>query len=140
MESVFNLFAENPEDRAAFELNLPAEPLLIYADKDHIIRVLNNLIKNALQAIPDERQGKIQVSLSANGERALLQVADNGIGIPLEMQEKVFQPNFTTKSSGTGLGLAMSKSIVEAAGGSIWLESRVSEGTSFFVELPKITD
>ncbi|MDX1940296.1 MAG: ATP-binding protein [Saprospiraceae bacterium] len=138
VQSVFNLFAENPEGNTKFELNLPDEPLKVFADKDHVIRVLNNLIKNALQAIPDGRRGRIRVTLSSIEESAILQVEDNGIGIPTEMQEKVFQPNFTTKSSGTGLGLAMSKNIVEATGGKIWLESKVGEGTRFFVALPKM--
>ena len=65
-----------------------------------------------------------------------LSVADNGGGIPEHMQDKIFMPNFTTKSSGTGLGLAMSKSIAEQAHGDIWFESVLGEGTTFFVKLP----
>jgi signal transduction histidine kinase len=63
-------------------------------------------------------------------------IKDNGEGIALEMQSKIFVPNFTTKSSGTGLGLAMCKSIVEQAKGKIWFETKVGEGTIFHVELP----
>ena len=68
--------------------------------------------------------------------RSVVKVTDNGEGIPLEMQSKIFIPNFTTKSSGTGLGLAMSKTIVEQAKGKIWFETVEGEGTTFFVELP----
>ena len=66
-------------------------------------------------------------------------VRDNGQGIPEAMQSKIFTPNFTTKSSGTGLGLAMSKGIVEQAKGRIWFETREDVGTTFFVELPLAT-
>jgi signal transduction histidine kinase len=63
-------------------------------------------------------------------------IADNGDGIPQEMQVKIFTPNFTTKTSGTGLGLAMCKGIVEQAGGRIWFATKEGEGTTFFVQLP----
>lgn len=136
VESVFDLFAANPAHNVELKLELPTEKLSVFADKDHIIRVLNNLLTNASQAIPDDRQGRIRVALVANGKHAIVQVQDNGSGIPAEMQERVFQPNFTTKSSGTGLGLAMSKNIVEAAGGRIYFASEAGKGTTFFVELP----
>lgn len=134
--SVFNLFAENPEANVLLNLQLPKQSIMVFTDRDQIIRVLNNLIKNALQSIPNDRIGKIEVVLYANDSHAHVQVHDNGIGIPLHMQDKVFQPNFTTKSSGTGLGLAMCKDIIEAASGRIWFESEVNKGTTFFVELP----
>ncbi len=63
-------------------------------------------------------------------------IKDNGEGIPPEMQSKIFVPNFTTKSSGTGLGLAMCKSIIEQAKGKIWFETKLGIGTVFYVELP----
>lgn len=136
VESVFDLFAANPAHDVELKLELPNEKLHVFADKDHVVRALNNLLTNASQAIPDDRQGYIWVALVANGNHAEVKVQDNGSGIPADMQEKVFQPNFTTKSSGTGLGLAMSKNIVEAAGGRIYFESKEGKGTTFFVELP----
>ena len=66
-------------------------------------------------------------------------IKDNGEGIPEEMQSKIFTPNFTTKSSGTGLGLAMCQGIVEQAKGKIWFETKKGEGTTFFVELPLVS-
>jgi signal transduction histidine kinase len=63
-------------------------------------------------------------------------VKDNGEGIPEETRAKIFVPNFTTKTSGTGLGLAMCKSIVEQAGGNIWFNTETNQGTTFFVQLP----
>ncbi len=69
-------------------------------------------------------------------DKVLIKVKDNGMGITEELQAKIFTPNFTTKTSGTGLGLAMSKGIVEQAKGKIWFETKAGEGTTFFVELP----
>ncbi len=122
----------------ALELDMPAEPVWIHADRNQLTRVLNNLLKNAFQAIPEGRTGliHIQLSLSEGGEKALLRVKDNGQGIPSEIQSKVFSPNFTTRSSGMGLGLAICKNIVEGSGGSIGFETQVGEGTVFWVALP----
>jgi signal transduction histidine kinase len=78
----------------------------------------------------------ISVSEEVRDDTIIVKVSDNGEGIPAEMQSKIFIPNFTTKSSGTGLGLAMSKTIVEQAKGSIWFETVEGEGTTFYVELP----
>lgn len=136
VQSVYHLFAENPEANAKLHLHLPQDPIRVYADRDQMIRVLNNLIKNALQSIPHDIIGKIDILLYAIDTQARIEVHDNGSGIPPEMRDKVFQPTFTTKSSGTGLGLAMCKNIIEAVNGNIWFESKVNEGTIFFVELP----
>ena len=69
-------------------------------------------------------------------DHIIVSVKDNGEGIPFVMRDKIFTPNFTTKSSGTGLGLAMSKSIAEQAQGDIWFETHAGEGTTFYVKLP----
>lgn len=134
LDNVVNLFTENEE--AEIQLNLPADKIQITADKNQLIRVFNNLIKNATQAIPAEEEGEIIISLEQIDHRAIIKVKDNGIGIPEEQREKVFVPNFTTKSSGMGIGLAISKNIVESAGGYIWFESSENSGTTFFVEFP----
>ncbi len=115
---------------------LPEESCYVYADKNHLLRVFNNLIKNAIQAIPDERQGMLVVNMRKTGSYIVIGVADNGTGIDSEKAEKVFVPNFTTKNSGMGLGLAMARNIVETAKGRIWFETEVGEGTTFFVKLP----
>ncbi len=78
----------------------------------------------------------ISVKEELKNDRILVSISDNGEGIPEKMQSKIFIPNFTTKSSGTGLGLAMSKTIVEQAKGKIWFDTREGEGTTFYVELP----
>ncbi len=115
---------------------LPKEDCYIFADRGQLIRVFNNLVKNAIQAIPYDREGLIVVKIVQSDDHFTVEVIDNGIGIGDEEREKVFAPNFTTKSSGMGLGLAMSKNIIETAKGKIWFESEVGEGTTFFIQLP----
>ncbi|HQY11875.1 MAG TPA: ATP-binding protein [Ferruginibacter sp.] len=115
-------------------------PVRIHADRTHINRLFTNLILNAIQAVPEDKQVNIDMlELLADG-KVLVKVKDNGNGIPEEMQAKIFTPNFTTKTSGTGLGLAMSKGIVEQARGRIWFETKAGEGTTFFVELPVVNE
>ncbi|MFO7878774.1 MAG: ATP-binding protein [Bacteroidota bacterium] len=110
---------------------------IIMADKEQIMRVLNNLIKNALQSIPDHRTGIVRISLDDKGDHYLLEIADNGVGIPEDMHDKIFSPNFTTKTSGMGLGLSIVKGIVDNMQGNIYFETKTGSGTSFFVELKK---
>ncbi|MEN0004793.1 MAG: ATP-binding protein [Bacteroidota bacterium] len=134
-QSVVDLFKNHPQ--ATVSARLPVQPLHVFADREQVVRVLNNLIKNAIQAIPEARAGTIEVHLLiVDGAFAQIQVQDNGSGIPTELQDKVFYPNFTTKSSGSGLGLAISKNVIEASKGRIYFETVPDEGTTFFVELP----
>ncbi len=132
--NVYVLFSENND--IDVKLNLPIETLVVFADRNHMMRVLNNLIKNAIQAIPEGRRAKIEVNLYCQDNIATVMVEDNGTGIPEDKQDKVFVPNFTTKSSGTGLGLAISKNIIESVDGKIYFETVIGEGTKFYVELP----
>lgn len=109
----------------------------VYLDPEHFLRVLNNLIANAIQAIPEGRSGIIDVSLQEEKNEYHLMVKDNGSGIPASMQAKIFQPYFTTKTHGTGLGLAMVKNIVENSNGTIRFETEAEVGTTFHITLPK---
>lgn len=111
-------------------------PCMVNADKEQLLRVFNNLVKNALQAIPDDRDGKIVLGIKRQGTSFIASVADNGSGIDEELRDKIFTPSFTTKNSGMGLGLAIVKGIVESSGGQIYFETVVSEGTTFYVVLP----
>ena len=132
--SVYNLFRSENVD---LRLSVPKETFIVFADKNHLVRVFNNLIKNAIQAIPEGRNGVITVSLYKQDEEvAIVCVHDNGSGISNDKKDKVFVPNFTTKNSGTGLGLAISKNIIESVNGRIWFETEINVGTKFFVELP----
>lgn len=140
VSSVYNLYKKGDHGNTELEIELPVEEIEVFADPTQLMRVINNLVKNALQAIPDDRPGRVEIRLEKQEEKAILSVADNGSGIPESLQEKVFFPNFTTKNSGMGLGLAMSRSIVNAAGGRIRFETRENEGTTFYVELPVFTN
>jgi signal transduction histidine kinase len=132
--SVHDLFRKR-EDMDV-QLYVPIQDIYVFADRNQLIRVLNNVVKNAIQAIPEERRGRIDISLLKRGDKAIISVLDNGTGIPDEMKERVFTPNFTTKSSGTGLGLAICANIVETFNGRIHFATNPGEGTTFFVEIP----
>jgi two-component system nitrogen regulation sensor histidine kinase NtrY len=114
------------------------EDIYIFADADEIKRVFTNLIKNAIQAIPEDRKGIIEISSLTNKNLNLAEITvkDNGDGIPKELEDKIFVPNFSTKNSGMGLGLAMVKKIIENNGGAIRYESKLNTGTIFYIELP----
>jgi nitrogen fixation/metabolism regulation signal transduction histidine kinase len=114
------------------------ETVLIFADKTQLNRLFTNLLQNAIEAIPEDRQGVISIRESAEPGQVLISIRDNGTGIPADMQSKIFTPNFTTKTSGTGLGLAMSMGIVEQAKGKIWFETEEGSGTTFFLRFPRV--
>lgn len=131
VSSVHDLFRK----REDIDINLfvSIEEQYVYMDKNQIIRVLNNLINNAIQAIPEDRRGKIEISLEQKNKYTLIKIKDNGVGIPEAMQEKVFLPNFTTKNSGTGLGLAMCQQIIELSNGKLYFTSVENIGTIFLL-------
>lgn len=109
---------------------------IIEADKDQLVRVMNNLINNALQAVPPERSPEVLVKTMVEGSYLKIAVRDNGIGIADDMEDKIFEPRFTTKTKGMGLGLAMVKNIVDASEGKIWFKSTEGKGTTFYISLP----
>lgn len=112
--------------------------IFIYADKEQLMRVFINLVKNGMQSIPDSRKGIIDIKLEVlDNQKVRVRVSDNGKGIPDEIKDRLFQPNFTTKSGGMGMGLAISYSIVRSLGGRIWYETELNKGTTFYVELPR---
>ncbi len=119
--------------------NSEKEEIIINFDRTQLIRVINNLVKNSIQAIHENQPDnpKIDVVVSEENNFAIITVSDNGIGISEEHKEKVFEPKFTTKTSGMGLGLAMVKNIVETLEGEINFTSEVNKGTIFTVRLPK---
>ena len=111
------------------------EGIRILADREQMRRVLINLLKNAEQSIPEGRQGVIRITVRKKEGKVEIRIRDNGQGIPENLREKIFQPNFTTKSSGMGLGLAICKRIIESMGGAIGFVSEVGGGTEFFIIL-----
>ena len=114
------------------------EEIIAKLDRTHLIRVVTNLVKNAIQAVPEEPDPRIEVRVYSENEHVKITVADNGIGISEEFMDKIFEPKFTTKSSGMGLGLGMVRNIVETNGGSIHFTSKEGVGTVFTVALPKV--
>lgn len=109
--------------------------LPILFDKDQLGRVVTNLVKNAIQATESEENPRIVVSLLKRNNHIELSVSDNGMGICESNKEKIFEPKFTTKSGGSGLGLAMVKSIISSYNGTITLKSKEGKGTIFTVLL-----
>ncbi len=123
-------------DNIKITYDAPETPFIINADRDQLLRCFNNLLKNAIEASPAERLGIIEVNYQITTKNILLTIKDNGNGIPEELREKIFEPNFTTKSSGTGLGLAFVKNSIENANGKVWFDTVVGEGTTFYFSLP----
>lgn len=134
--SVYDLF--RTRSNIKFNLYVPIDELMVQADRTHLIRVMNNLMKNAVQSIPSGREGHIVIRLKEHQDHAIVMVEDNGKGIEDDLHEKVFFPNFTTKSSGTGLGLAICKNIIETFNGTIYFVKNKPEGTVFVFELPLV--
>jgi signal transduction histidine kinase len=126
-------------DNVKIVYQAPEKPFTISADRDQLLRCYNNLLKNAIEAIPQGRAGLIEISYLITNKNILLSIKDNGNGIPEHLREKIFEPNFTTKSSGTGLGLAFVKNSIENAGGKVWFETTINEGTTFYISLPEVS-
>lgn len=128
---------ETPEDISiSFDLGT-YKSVMVYADKEQLMRVFINLVKNGQQSIPEGREGTIKISLDLDSDRLVrISFSDNGKGIPEEIRDKLFRPNFTTKSAGMGMGLAISHNIIRSFGGRIWYDTVLDQGTTFYVELP----
>ena len=117
-------------------LEITAEAIPILADPHQLGRIFNNIFKNAIQAIPDDRVGKVLVNVEMQKKWVKILISDNGKGIPPELSEKIFSPNFSTKNSGMGLGLAITKKIIEQFGGNIHFSSELNVGTVFEINFP----
>lgn len=124
------------EDYIFFEAE--HDEIMAKFDRTQLIRVVTNLVKNSIQAMPSEDHNpQIHVKVATVGEEVEIRVKDNGAGIDKDTRSMIFEPKFTTKSSGMGLGLAMVKNIVETFGGSITFTSEKEQGTIFTVRFPK---
>ena len=114
------------------------EEIIAELDRTQLIRVVTNLVKNAIQAIPEDREPRVVVTVFSEENAVKIAVADNGLGVSEEMRDKIFEPKFTTKTSGMGLGLGMVKNIVETYQGSITFTSVPQKGSVFTVSFPKV--
>jgi signal transduction histidine kinase len=109
------------------------------ADGQKLRQVFTNVMRNALEAIePRRRGGRVEVNLFVEGDRATVEVIDDGIGIPSEARDRIFQPFFTTKPSGTGLGMSIVKKIVDLHGGDVTVDSAPGRGTRVRISLPAV--
>jgi signal transduction histidine kinase len=124
-------------DNIKFKTNFTDQEFFVYADKEQFLIIMSNLIKNGIQAIPKGQKGIITINVKDIKTKVKVTIQDNGTGIPNELKDKLFIPNFTTKTSGMGLGLAIVKNMVENLGGEIGYETKLNVGTLFFVTFPK---
>ena len=113
------------------------ESIVIKHDKEQWIRVMTNLIKNSIQAIPSDRDPNINIEISDSTNSIKIIVSDNGLGVLEENKEKIFEPKFTTKTDGMGLGLGIVKNIINSHRGKISYKSKPKKGTKFTISLPK---
>ena len=120
-----------------FETDFPEEEVYILADRNQFIRILNNLLKNAIQSMSEKTSEEIMVTLLSLDEMIEIQIADNGCGISDKEKTHIFEPRFTTKTGGMGLGLALVKKMTENANGTIRFESEENIGTRFILQFPK---
>lgn len=137
IKAVAALFDSDAGIQVEWELTAPESKILIPGDKEMLLRVLNNLVSNGIQAAT-VTPAHIVISVETNENRVFIRVKDNGTGIPEDQIQTIFEPYFTTKSNGTGLGLAMVKQIVETHHGSIEIEKTSSEGTTVLISLPRL--
>lgn len=135
-----DLFANN-EDGVVFTLEKNGfEHSYVMIDENHSLQMFSNLFSNAIQSIPEETFGHVDVSFSEKGGFAMISIADNGCGVSEEARQKMFIPNFTTKTSGMGLGMAIVKSILDVARGEISFVSELNVGTTFYIKIPLCKD
>ncbi len=135
LATVVNLFKHNNEE-VSIKYNYPDDEMIVLADKEQLGQVFNNLLKNAIQSIPSDRKGVVEITLKKQIKTVIVEIKDNGAGVADELKDKIFNPNFTTKTSGTGLGLAIVSNIVTGIGGRVWFDTKAGIGSTFFVELP----
>lgn len=138
IEKVAELYLNESEVRV--EIVKSANPINIYADRSQLLRVFTNLLQNAVQSIPEDREGMVSIGIKPQGHDVVIAFSDNGTGIDAEIVDKIFQPYFTTKTSGTGLGLAMTRKIIEFWKGKIWFDTTEGKGTTFYIKMPIVDE
>lgn len=131
------LIFEN-EKNGVIKNNFSETEIFVKGDKDQCLRAFNNIFKNAFQALDETENPRIEVECEYKERSIIIAIRDNGCGISEEMKPKIFSPNFTTKTTGSGLGLAMVKNSIQGFGGKIWFTSHVNTGTTFYLEFLKM--
>jgi len=133
-----DLYAD--DERISLNAYIKEKEAWVLGDRQFMSRVITNLIINGIQSVPTEKRAIINLRLYKNEDdnMVIMEIQDNGSGIPENIRQRVFIPNFTTKVGGSGLGLAMARRGVEHAGGNIWFETVSGRGTTFFIDLPLV--
>lgn len=140
LEQVISLF-ENNEDDVVFSLEKNGyEHSYVLMDENQSVQLFTNLFKNAIQSIPEVTFGAVNVVFEEKDGFASISIEDNGCGLSEEARQNMFIPNFTTKTSGMGLGMAIVKSVLDAAHGEISFQSELEVGTTFYIKIPLCKD
>ena len=105
-----------------------------------MVRIITNLVKNAIEACSSTEKPIVEVEIYAKKKNVFIKIKDNGVGIPKDLKNRIFEPKFTTKTSGMGLGLGMVKNLVNSYNGNIDFESNVGKGTIFTIKFPTNLD
>lgn len=134
IQSVMSVFKVN--ESIDFQGHVSTNGQLVFMDKNQIIRILNNIYKNAVQALGQQESPQINTVCKVEGNHILIAISDNGIGIAEHEISRIFEPRFTTKSSGMGLGLALVKKMLENSNATIQAQSEESKGTTFTISIP----
>ena len=121
-------------------LDLEEQKIPVQAEPCLLQQVIFNLVRNALQAVGEKGEVHVQTCIDKSKNQTQLSVQDNGCGIPKHLQEKIFNPFFTTKSDGTGLGLRISYQVIKKFGGELQVQSKLKEGSCFTISLPLIRE
>jgi nitrogen fixation/metabolism regulation signal transduction histidine kinase len=135
LENIKALYQDTSQIRFEFRYDSRVRHTIV-GDRKQLLRVFTNLINNAIQAIGNNAEGMISIELETIEDKYNLKISDSGEGISSELSDRIFQPNFTTKSGGMGMGLAIVKSIIQGLGGEISFTSREGSGTTFILVFP----
>lgn len=131
IKNIINIFSD---EKIYFHSN--RDLIMVEMDKIYLSRIITNLVANARQAKHDDRDNIINLDVEQRQKRVIITVDDNGKGIPEELYDRIFEPNFTSKTSGTGLGLTMVRKMVEDYKGEISVKSELGKGSTFTISLP----
>ena len=127
------------DNQSVIKFHSNVEEVFVKADKKMLGQILNNLLTNAFQATQESDKAQIDVSIKTTAKHVVMSIKDNGVGMNESAKQKIFTPYFTTKSSGSGIGLIVVRQILEKHGGQIHFESEEGNGSCFYVTLPLLT-
>jgi signal transduction histidine kinase len=133
LQQVIDLYSVDATSEIVFRC---PDGLSISFDRNYFTRSIGNVLKNALQAIPEDRKGRIEITVEQHPNHVSITIADNGTGMNAQQASKIFMPYFSTKVTGMGLGLPIVKNMIESGNGTIHFTTKEQEGTTFIITLP----